>query len=563
MSDTPPPSPLAESAPLRCAAVRPYLSAYVDGELAEPLRSRVARHVAGCAECAARAESYRATDALLARLPGTAPAPEVFHAVMAAAREQNAEPVERETLPAPLAGPAPLGRLAARRLRVVRPEPREMDLPAVFSGTRGKSWVATAMPAIAALLLVTLAALAFRGLVTLPQDSKSAATSTPTLTILEQTQAQVAAVSRTTKLPFTPILPTYAPPWATSVDVKPGYADDGKTVIALDIVWNMTPNANLRKIHIRESANSYEYPGYKADTSENASGWQLLDNRSWQPLTNETPEQLSATDIYATVAAGQHRVDNGNALYIAVEAIGIQPRTSRETLLQTLRQVTLSMDVENKPISLAALQANGLILHYKAQSRVAAGETPAWSVEVYINPATNTQHVEVWTNGTKRYVDVSQGTQQGYRWDAQTNTYATGPRSSFSGDMNPDIKVTQIFYSPGDLLQTGLLWYSGQNAKLQDGTSVYDYILVSAPNPTHVYIDQRTHQVVQVRVDTYHTWNNPPPTDNLQLLGRDGCSYYTTIEYTSPDSTPARTFSLTPPPDSHQGTPPQTLTCSS
>src|SRR5690348_6207183 len=118
MSETPPPmAPLSPGAQMSCAEVRPYLSAYVDGELAEPLRSQIARHLAGCAECAARIEAYHSTDALLASLPGTAPSPEVFHAVMAAAREENAEPVERETLASPFAG------LASRRPRVVRPEP--------------------------------------------------------------------------------------------------------------------------------------------------------------------------------------------------------------------------------------------------------------------------------------------------------------------------------------------------------------------------------------------------------------------------------------------------------
>ena len=73
MSETPPPMPLSAGAQMSCAEVRPYLSAYVDGELAEPLRAQVARHLAGCAECAARAESYQATDALLESAPGVAP----------------------------------------------------------------------------------------------------------------------------------------------------------------------------------------------------------------------------------------------------------------------------------------------------------------------------------------------------------------------------------------------------------------------------------------------------------------------------------------------------------
>jgi hypothetical protein len=537
---------------MRCADVRPYLSAFVDGELAEPLRSQMARHLAGCAECAARAASYRATDALLARLPGSAPSPEVYHAVMAAAREQNAEPVERETLPAPLAG------LAARQLRVVRPEPRQSDVPAALSGARAKSWIATVAPAVAAVLLVTLAALAFRGLVTLPHESGPATTPTPALTILEQTQTQVAVVSRTAKLPFTPVLPTYAPNGASSVDVSLGYADDKTTVTYLDIVWNVTPSGYLRKIHIRESANGYPYPGYTLDNSGDATGWQLIDKRSWQPLKNEHPEQLTSTTFYQAVAAGQYQE---NALYVAVEAIGTSPSSSRDSLLATLRQVTLSMDGEQKQIPLASLQTTGLILHYKAQTRVAPGQTPAWSVEVYVNPANDAQSVAVSVNGKLRYVDVSQGS-QGYRWDAQTGVYANGPRSLFSGDMNPNINgnqnVTHIFSSPGEFLQTGLLWYSGQNAKVGNATA-YDYRLVSAPNLTHVYIDQRTNQVVKVDVDTSKTWNSPPPTDVPQLYGQDNCSYFTLIEYVA--SAPDETFSLAPPRSSQQGAVPATVTC--
>lgn len=543
MSQTPPTSPLAQGAPMRCADVRPYLSAYVDGELAEPLRSQVARHVAGCAECAARAESYRATDALLARLPTTAPAPEVFHAVMAAAREQSAEPVERETM-------------AARRLHIVHPEPRQTHVPAALAGR--KSWVATAMPVVAALLLVTLAALAFRGLVTLPRDSGPASTPTVTGTIRERTQAQVAAVARTAKLPFTPVLPTYAPNGATGVDVSVGYASDKKTVISLDIVWTVTSSALLRSIRMSESINGYEYPGYIRDTSESPTGWQLLAGHAWQPLKNEHPDQLTAADIYATVAAGQHR---DNALYIAVEAVGISPNTNRESLLATLRQVTLSMDVENKQIPLATLQPAGLVLHYKAQSYVTHGETPAWSVEVYVNPATDAQRVEASANGTLRYVDVSQGA-QGYRWNVQTNAYTSGPRSKFSGNMNADTdgnkNALQIFRGPGALLQSGLLWYSGEPAKVA-GVNAYDYLLVSAPNKTHVYIDQTTHQVVQVDVETKVSWSFPPSTD--QVLGSDHCSYFTYIEYVQPEGV-ADKFSPIPPSGSHQGSVPSTLTCS-
>jgi anti-sigma factor RsiW len=550
MSETPPPMPLSAGAQMSCAEVRPYLSAYVDGELAEPLRAQVARHLAGCAECAARAESYQATDALLASLPATTPAPEVFHAVMAAAREQNAEPVERETLASPLAG------LAARRLGIVRPEPRQQDTPAVL-GARRKSWVATVAPAVAAVLLVSLAALAFRGLVMAPR-TVPASTPTTVGTILERTKAQIEAVDRAVHLPFRPVYPTSAPNEASGVDVSLGYASDNKTVIYLDITWTMTSSAYLQAMRIREIRGGYDYPGYTSDTSDGAVSWKLIPERAWTPLKSDGHGRIAGTVVDSkSVAAGEQR---GNDLSIAVEAVG-PPSGNVESLRATLRQVTLSLDSANKVIQLVSHPTNGLVLHYKAQSQVTTGETPAWSAEVYINPANDAQYVAVSANKTLRYVDFSQGS-QGYRWDPQTNTYATGARSQFSGDMNPEKNgnqnVIHVFTDAYTLLQSGLLWYSG-TAKLGE-TNTYDYILVSAPNETHVYIDQQTKQVVKMEVKPKVVWSYPPQTD--QVFGNDKCSYFTLIEYVQPEDV-ADKFSPTPP-NSHQdqGHIPATVTCS-
>jgi hypothetical protein len=547
-------TPISAGAPMSCAEVRPYLSAYVDGELAEPLRAQVARHLAGCAECAARAESYHATDALLASLPATTPAPEVFHAVMAAAREQNAEPVERETLASPLAG------LAARRLRVVRPEPRQQDAPAVF-GARRKNWVATVAPAVAAVLLVSLAALAFRGLVMAPHTGP-AATPTTVGTILERTRAQVETVDRAVHLPFKPVYPTYAPDGAGGVDVSLGYANDNKTVIYLDVTWTVTSSANLQAMRIREIRGGYDYPGYTSDTSDSAVGWKLVPERAWTPLKSDGHGRITGTVVGSkSVAAGEQQ---GNDLSIAVEAVG-PPSGNIESLRATLRQVTLSLDSANKVIPLASHPTNGLLLHYKAQSQVTSGETPAWSAEVYINAAADAQYVAVSANEKLRYVDFSQGS-LGYRWDPQTNTYATGSRSQFSGEMNPNANsngnsnVLQIFRDPYTLLQSGLLWYSGP-AKV-GSANVYDYLLVSAPNRTDVYIDQNTKQVVKLAVNTKTAWN--VPFDHDQVFGNDKCSYFTLIEYLQPEDAPAGTFSAAPPPGSHQDQShiPATVTCS-
>jgi len=548
MSETPP-----EIAPMSCAEVRPYLSAYVDNELAEPLRSRIARHIAGCAECAARAERYRATDALLAGLQPSTPSPDVFHAVMAAAREENAEPVEREALAAPFAG------LVARRLRIVRPEPRRTDGPATLPATRKKGWITTAAPAVAALLLVTLAALAFRGLATLPRGDTSKATATPVGTIQQRTEAQIAAITKSARLPFTPILPAYAPDGVSGVEVSLGYADDNKTVKYLNIVWTVTFSPYLNRIIIRESSNAYEFPGYVVDS--NGTGWQLKPELPWQPLRNASIGNITTGEIARSAAAGQHRI---GSLYIAVEAVGVSSFSSEISLKTALRKVTLSMDGENKQIPLAGAQTAGLILHYLAQSRLTFGKTPAWSVNVYVNPATDAQRVEVSVNDIPRYVDVTQGA-QGYRWNALTHAYASRTRDQLSGDMNPDNplnpngNVLQVFRAPGALLQSDLIWYSGHSAKV-DGANAYDYILVSAPNLTHVYIDQRTNQVVQVNVETNVTWSFPPSTD--QVYGGDGCSYFTRIEYMQPENVPAGTLSPAPPSDSRPGIVPPTVKCS-
>jgi hypothetical protein len=541
MSETP---PMPAHEPMQCAEVRPYLSAFVDNELAEPLRTRVARHVAGCDDCAARAEQYRAIDVLLARAPQTAPSAEVFHAVMAAARERSAEPVEREPL-------APFSRLSMRRLRVVRPAPRHAEVRA--APARKAGWAATAIPTIAALLLVTLAALAFRGLIMLPRENAHpTATATPVGSILEQTQQKIDAIALTTPLPFTPVLPTFVPNGVSSVDASLGYASDNTTVIYLEIAWNVTSSAYLRAIHIRESKGGYQYFGYTPDYEK--SGWQLVDKRPWQPLKNAGIGQITLGSVDASVAAGEDR----GALSLAVEAIGTSPRSDMLKLTTVTRQVALSMDGENKQIPIAAIQPNGLTLHYQAQAGLARGETPAWSVNAYIDPATDAQRVEVSADGSRRYVDVSQGA-QAIRWDATAHAYATGTRSQFSGDMNPNtngnFNVMHTFYAPGELLQNGLLWYSGRN------TTVYDYILVSAPNRTHVYVDQKTKQVVQVKVDADVPWNAPPSPTVVQLFGDDGCSYFTLIEYIPPESVPAGTFSLTPPGGASRGVAPPTVKC--
>jgi anti-sigma factor RsiW len=79
---------------MRCREIVDALGAYVDGELAEPLRGAVDEHLGSCADCSAYLATYRRTVRLAGdafRDPDT-PAPDVpddlVDAVLAARRKR-------------------------------------------------------------------------------------------------------------------------------------------------------------------------------------------------------------------------------------------------------------------------------------------------------------------------------------------------------------------------------------------------------------------------------------------------------------------------------------------
>src|SRR5690242_18364218 len=78
---------------MRCEDVAPYLSAFADGELPEPLLSEVAEHIAACEACSATLVRYGEIDTLLAGMPRTAPPPEALDDILAvvAAEGEQAE----------------------------------------------------------------------------------------------------------------------------------------------------------------------------------------------------------------------------------------------------------------------------------------------------------------------------------------------------------------------------------------------------------------------------------------------------------------------------------------
>ncbi len=53
---------------MKCEEVKPYLAAYLDGELPPETKKQVERHLAGCAECSAELEEMRRIRNLLSQI---------------------------------------------------------------------------------------------------------------------------------------------------------------------------------------------------------------------------------------------------------------------------------------------------------------------------------------------------------------------------------------------------------------------------------------------------------------------------------------------------------------
>src|SRR5690349_23100121 len=150
--------------PVRCRDASRYLSPYADGELAEPLRERVAEHVAGCVSCRRELHRLQSASRLVATLPRSAPSPEVLDRVLAATGHGAGEPVVRESL-RKRRKPA----LAARSMRIL---PRLAQAARTSRGTHtphsshsrlpipvraAHTRPATLLPVLAASLVIALA----------------------------------------------------------------------------------------------------------------------------------------------------------------------------------------------------------------------------------------------------------------------------------------------------------------------------------------------------------------------------------------------------------------------
>src|SRR5579862_7356511 len=286
-----------------CADVAPYLSAYVDNELAAPLRAMVAAHVASCQTCARKAQRYQEIHRQVASLSTTAPSPEVFERIQEAIAHRGPSPVVRESLgSARQSSAAALVRLLSPK--VVYPQApehsgAETDEPAPAlpapSRTLPQRWAPYARgaaPALVALLLIALTATLFSGLAhggnrTTPTGHKTHP-SYRVPDVLRQTENALRAVAA--QLTFTPLAPGYLPAGAqlSTVHVLPPAPTERARYLEITWTFPSQSGSGLKLLRLRETPDALGFTS--CHTASSAFGaewlaWGLPNQPMWQALT--------------------------------------------------------------------------------------------------------------------------------------------------------------------------------------------------------------------------------------------------------------------------------------
>jgi hypothetical protein len=523
---------------MRCADVAPYLSAFADGELAEPLRSRVTAHLTTCEACSRQVERYASIDAALARLPRTAPAAEVYERVSAAVARQPVGPAVRESL----AG----RRRALRRRRLEFAEWASRDAPATASAAhshRRRGWVASALPTMAALLLIALTGVIIHGALPGPTTTNPPTPPALTGTPLEQTHDKMQAAMAGKSMAFTPVYPTYLPaaPTFQRVDAQVSPTSSGGFFL-LDVTWTLT--GPVQQVHLREGPKGSEWSDYLPTSAlpvsaQEGLAWQV-GQHPWLPLAK--------SDALDRPAIGQDRGD----VWLALDATVSSGDPMNPSALAKLRLISLSMDLpyQQEPQQIFPAPSN-VVFHYTAEL---GGSGASYVVDGYDNAAQHAARVAVSRNGTPYYTDIVRD-QQGIRLDPAHHTYQLRSAASLTAAALPQ-GATHVFFFANTLAQNGLLWNAGVTK--YSGASVYDFQQVDAPSPTHVYVDQQS-KVVAVVIDTNSNIHPGGASAASRFVGTGGCPRYTMIEDAQAAQPPS--FSTTPPAGYTQGQVPNTVTC--
>lgn len=514
---------------MRCEDVAPYLSAFADGELPEPLRSEVGEHVETCEACSATLANYAQIDKLLASLPRSAPSPEALDQILAVVAAEDEQAERRQAM------------RSAWGLSSFKRKVTELDMPAGDRApiirtrpTHRSRWVSVAIPAIAALLLISVTLVTFRWLPNkgqiLPPTQQATPTSAPGSVTLDNTRAAVSAIAA--QLAFKPVLPTYLPDGATLANVALGPQRESEiSDHYLDIYWSVTGSVHM--IHLHEAPAKIGLVGYTDLSTTNQAAWQI-GNAPW------TLVQVDAAP--KNMAVGQHRAGVSIALDATAEVNSPQAAAGQTML----RLISLSMDSRYMVMPAAEdagsarilpLSIEEMVAHYSAVALNTNGAV-AWREEVYAAPCASTadpcqvsKSYSLGTNGATLYTDIASG-QRLLHLDKAQQTFTWLP--VLPADQGANLSNTampKLFYLANTYLNTGILWYL--NETTYKGQRVYDLLWTNAPTRTHVYVSKASHQVVAMVVDRAAKIQTGGP---IAGTGAFSCLRYTMIEYVTPDA---------------------------
>ncbi|HKW21809.1 MAG TPA: zf-HC2 domain-containing protein [Ktedonobacterales bacterium] len=543
---------------MRCEDVAPYLSAFADGELLEPLRSEVAEHVATCDACSATLVRYGEIDSLLAGMPRTAPPPEALDDILAVVAAEGEQTERRHAVR------SAWGLTSFKRKIVELDMPLGDKPPVQFRPTTRSRWVSIAIPAIAAMLLVSVALVTFRWLpnnsqIILPVQQPTA-TPAPGNQTLTRTSAAVEAIRK--QLAFKPVLPTYLPDGATLSAVAPGPPRDSEiSEHYLDISWNVNgPGGVVNTIHLHEAPSKLGLVGYSLPSVTPQVEWQI-GNAPWQQVrVDATPKNTAVAQFRAGVSI---------ALDVSTPSIGPQAAAGNTIL----RLMSLSMDSryvvmptapDESSARIVSVPYKEMVAHYKVVALNGNGAV-AWREDAYVAPCASTadpcqvsEQYSLGANGPVLYTDISSG-QRLLHLDQAQQTYTLQP--IIPGDQSATLNGTALpglFYLGNTYLNSGILWYL--NETTFNKQRVYDLLWTNAPTRTHVYVSTSTHQVVAMQVE-----KNAKIQDGGPLAGSGAlsCTRYTMIEYLTPDAATDAQFAQSIPPTytQSQEQQPVSLTC--
>jgi hypothetical protein len=488
------------SAPLmRCYEARPYLSAYVDGEVDAGLAERIYEHLASCADCRRTVAKYRAVDALIGQLPAPGPSPEVLDRVLAATSSVISERAVRESLRRPEKPLAPRS-LPAFILA-------DTNLAAPLRGRQSASqsrlsWaLARALPAVAALLIITLTLISFHGR---PGQTATVVRPTPDRSPFREVQLtdQKAYAASAGKLDFYPQLPSTLPRGAIFHSVSVSATDTGTEY--LDVVWSLdTPFTDM---HLREMEEPLvARTDYKVQQPNSLLTWQIPGAPQWQTM-------VDAADAGRPVV-GEDRGKFSITLDIGQIGGDLFPISPHgPTAITFLRLTSLSIDRQYLPLARAiSVPSNTMVVHFRMQTVGERNGRP-YQWDVYSNESKGESRAALYestgsgTLGALIYTDYLAGGQvarcapTGICEAIPLNSpqvvndpFTLGPKvKSFLNDINGYVISAELWNLGAPPDGAGLTGYGIGT------TALYELAYVSGPYPMSVYVYATTLQVAGV-----------------------------------------------------------------